>query len=632
MSKCKLVSAQISLVLMLVCSAVAQDATKKKVTSQSDLPRFSYPLTTPASELVQADSATFDAFSSKVRADLTAVFRDYDIADKASMRNLLFTKMTLQQLAGEYPEALETVKTVRAMEDKPSAKLTSGLLVESELAAAIETKNTSGAAYEQAFTKSYSEAVDKLPWDTVQDSMKAAWAGAKLRTKASLIAFVKTELDPAVEKSRALSGDQAWDLIAVRRAIQFDLPLNASRIEILGKYVTAHNVIKPDIWEARDVTLRAVDKLTPVLVGIWDSGVDVSLFGDKVFTDPHPTASGTHGLSYLDEGGVSHAWLYPLTEPQEKEYPNFRDELKGRLDVENGVDSSEAQMLQKKMSTYTPDQMHQRAELQKVIGFYVHGTHVAGISARGNPAVRLVVARFNDQLPDLPFQPTPEWAHKLAADFLEMSNYFRTRNVRVVNMSWGDDPQEFEIWLSKTGGPSDPAERKKRAAELYAIWHDAVESAIKSAPNTLFVCAAGNSDSDASFLQDVPAGLHLPNLIAVGAVNQAGDETSFTSYGPTVAVDADGYDVESYVPGGAKLKLSGTSMASPNVTNLAAKLFALDPSLTPAQVIDLIKQGATASEDGRRHLIDAKRSIELLHSKKSASLRKRKAAAVAAIH
>jgi len=115
-------------------------------------------------------------------------------------------------------------------------------------------------------------------------------------------------------------------------------------------------------------------------------------------------------------------------------------------------------------------------------------------------------------------------------------------------------------------------------------------------------------------------------------VNQAGDETSFTSYGPTVAVDADGYDVESYVPGGAKLKLSGTSMASPNVTNLAAKLFALAPSLTPAQVIDLIKQGATTSEDGRRHLIDPKRSVELLRGKKAASLRKREAAAVAAIH
>jgi len=183
-------------------------------------------------------------------------------------------------------------------------------------------------------------------------------------------------------------------------------------------------------------------------------------------------------------------------------------------------------------------------------------------------------------------------------------------------MSWSDDQQEFETWLSKTGGGVDPVERKKHAAELYVIWRNAVETAIKNSPNTLFIAAAGNSDSNAGFLGDVPASLHLPNLIAVGAVNQAGDETSFTTYGDTVVVDADGYQVESYVPGGAKLKLSGTSMATPNVVNLAAKLFALDPSLTPAQVIDLIKQGATSSEDGRRHLIDEKRSVALLQAKK----------------
>src|SRR5205814_5261370 len=140
----------------------------------------------------------------------------------------------------------------------------------------------------------------------VQDSMKAAWAGAKLRTRASLISFVKTEIDPAAEKSKALSGEEATDLVAVRNAIQFGLPLNAARAQVLGEYVTAHNVMKPDIWQAREVTSAPADKLTPVLVGIWDSGVDVSIFGDQVFTDPKPTASGPHGLSYLDDGGVSH--------------------------------------------------------------------------------------------------------------------------------------------------------------------------------------------------------------------------------------------------------------------------------------------------------------------------------------
>jgi subtilisin family serine protease len=57
-------------------------------------------------------------------------------------------------------------------------------------------------------------------------------------------------------------------------------------------------------------------------------------------------------------------------------------------------------------------------------------------------------------------------------------------------------------------------------------------------------------------------------------------------------------------------------MASPNVTNLAAKLFALQPSLTPAEVINLIRRGATTSEDGRRHLIDEKQSVALLREGK----------------
>jgi subtilisin family serine protease len=200
----------------------------------------------------------------------------------------------------------------------------------------------------------------------------------------------------------------------------------------------------------------------------------------------------------------------------------------------------------------------------------------------------------------------------MVADVQQVSEYLKTRNVRVVNMSWGYTPQDFESLLAKTSNEADPAVRKKRAAELYATWREAIESAIKNAPNTLFVCSAGNSDSDATFIEHMPSMFLLPNLIAVGAVNQAGDETDFTSYGSTVVVDAHGYDVESTVPGGGTAKGSGTSMGSPNVANLAAKLFALDPSLTPEQAIDLIKRGATTSEDGQRHLIDERGSVALL--------------------
>jgi subtilisin family serine protease len=600
------------LFVLLALGAYGQTGGKKKVSSQDDLPRFTYPVKGSASELVQADNAAFGAFASKVRADLEGIFRDYDIADKATMRSLLQAKIDLQFLAGEYQAGLATIDLLRAQEEKPSAKLTSGVFDRAMAQAAVETSNSSGPAFQESVKKHTRDAIGSLPWDVVQDDIRHTYVGTRVYTKSLALGGIKTDLDPAVQTSGALDNLEAWQAIGVRKDLHFFIPLEPVLGSVLKEYIAAHNVIKPAIWSAREVTLSRDQSLTPVLVAIWDSGIDVSLFPDQLFTDPHPTASGTHGLAFDDVGRPSTSWLYPLTAEQQKAYPEFRDEIKGLLDLESGADSPEADQVQKKFNTLSADQVHQLFELEKVIGFYIHGTHCAGIAVRGNPAARLVVARFNDQLPDLPFPPTEEWVHRLRVAFQQMSDYFKTRNIRVVNMSWSDDVPEFETWLSKTGGGADPAERKKRAAQLFALWRDAIQSAIQSSPNTLFIAAAGNSDSNAGFNEAVPASLRLPNLIAVGAVNQAGDETSFTSYGETVLVDADGYEVESFVPGGTRLKLSGTSMATPNVVNLAAKLFALDPSLTPAEVIDLIKRGATTSEDGRRHLIDEKRSVALL--------------------
>jgi len=72
--------------------------------------------------------------------------------------------------------------------------------------------------------------------------------------------------------------------------------------------------------------------------------------------------------------------------------------------------------------------------------------------------------------------------------------------------------------------------------------------------------------------------------------------------------------VEAPIPGGERLALSGTSMSAPNAANLAAKLFALDPSLTPAEVVALILDAADRSEDGRRVLMNPRRSVEQLRA------------------
>jgi hypothetical protein len=612
------IPAIVCLLVLLVPIVHSQTGDKKKVDNASDLPRFTYPVTGSASDLVQSDSATFNAFAAKVKADLDSIFRDYDIQDKATLRSLLSARVSLQQAAGENQLALETLESLLKLAEKPTDNLHTRVVTKSELQAAVETNSTSGPAFEQAFRRYFRQAWDALPSDVAQNTARNVIAGSVTFGSAVVIGEVKAVFDPAIQKSGVLNNTQAWELIRERNTLRIDLPVQDAEVEILREFVASHKGQQIDIWPAREVTFAADQKLTPVAVAIWDSGVDVSIFPDQLFNDPHPTASGNHGLAFDDTGNPSTSWLLPLTEAQQRQYPDFVLRAKGMQDLRDGIDSSEAKTIsaRKGGSPAPPDQITERARLERTLDDYQHGTHVAGIAARGNPAIRLVVARFNDDISQLPFQPTPEWARRLAADFQQMSDYFRTRNVRVVNLSWENDPEEFEDWLSNTGAGTDPAERKRRAAEVYAIWRDAVESAIKSAPNILFVCAGGNENRNAGFAQDVPASLHLPNLITVGAVNSEGKEADFTSYGDTVVVYANGVDVESYVPGGARVKKSGTSMASPTVANLAAKLIALDPSLTPAHVIDLIKKGASTSGDGRLHLIDPKASVALLKAAK----------------
>jgi subtilisin family serine protease len=582
----------------------------------ADMPRFSYSLKGSATSLLESDDATFGAFAMQVRRDVDETLRDYRIEDKSTLSGVLNAKLALQELAGEAAAGLQTVDTLRALEEKPAAKLLTALPAKARLQAALDTGAAAGAAYEAAFRRRYTEVVAPLPWTVVQDTIRGLYGRSRTASRAAVIAGVTTELDPAAARSGALDANQAWGLVRARLALRRVLPLAGVQGDVLHAYIARNEAPKPDIWAGREVTLKAADRLTPVNVAIWDSGVDIASFPAQVFDDREPTASGTHGLAFDDVGQPSTDLLHPLTDAQRAAYPAFLELVQGRLDLQNGVESPAAREVQKKYQVMSPAEMHAMFELNKVLSHYIHGTHCAGIAVRGNPAARLVVARFNDQLPDLPFAPTEAWARQMGRDFQQLSEYFRSRHVRVVNMSWGDDAQEFETWLSKTGGGADPVQRKARAAALFALWKQAIQDAIRSAPGTLFVTAAGNSDSNVGFIEDVPPSLREPNLLAVGAVNQAGDETSFTSHGEQVVVHASGYQVDSFVPGGTRLRLSGTSMAAPNVVNLAAKLFALDPSLTPAQAIDLIRRGATASEDGRRHLIDERRSVALLKAER----------------
>ena len=248
-----------------------------------------------------------------------------------------------------------------------------------------------------------------------------------------------------------------------------------------------------------------------------------------------------------------------------------------------------------------------------LFGNYSHGTHVAGIAVAGNPFARVLTARITFDYHAIPEKPTVEQAQKNAAAAQATVDYFKANNVRVVNMSWGGSLKDVEEALEANGAGKDAKDRAGMAREIFQIEKLGLTKALASAPGILFIAAAGNSNNDAEFDEMIPSAIRLPNLITVAAVDKAGDQAPFTSFGPTVIGYANGYEVESYIPGGEKMKFSGTSMAAPQTANLAGKLYAIDPSLTPGETISLIRRGSDASpSDPRIKLINPKRTVELL--------------------
>jgi subtilisin family serine protease len=244
-------------------------------------------------------------------------------------------------------------------------------------------------------------------------------------------------------------------------------------------------------------------------------------------------------------------------------------------------------------------------------GLYMHGTYTAGLASEANPYARILVVRLTDDYRMVPLPATVEKSKKWASMFQEVIDYLKASAVRVVNMSWTGRLRIRENNLEVNAIGEDAGDRARRAREMFDIEKYALFEAMKNAPEILFVTSAGNEDDNVAFEDHYPNAFDLSNLLVVGAVDQAGDETSFTSFGETVDVYANGFEVESYIPGGERLPASGTSAASPNAANLAAKLLAVEPMLTPEEVIAIIEEGADQNENGRL-LINPKRSLEIL--------------------
>ncbi|MFT5327560.1 MAG: subtilisin family serine protease, partial [Planctomycetaceae bacterium] len=232
-----------------------------------------------------------------------------------------------------------------------------------------------------------------------------------------------------------------------------------------------------------------------------------------------------------------------------------------------------------------------------------HGTHVAGILGaigdNANPDEDFDggVVGVNWQTSMMPLRFLNENNSGDISDAVEAINYttmMRNRdtdpvNVRVSNNSWGS------------------------SGSFSQTLFDAVAGNLEA--DILFVTAAGNGNVlgqgiDNDDLPFFPANLELANVISVAAVNNRGELASFSNFGTTtVDIAAPGVDIISTEPGGGFISRSGTSMATPYVSGVAALVFDQFPNATAQEVRDAILSGATGTNSSLDGFVAGQRSL-----------------------
>ncbi|RTZ97803.1 MAG: hypothetical protein DSY90_06200 [Deltaproteobacteria bacterium] len=193
-----------------------------------------------------------------------------------------------------------------------------------------------------------------------------------------------------------------------------------------------------------------------------------------------------------------------------------------------------------------------------------HGTHVAGIAAaKGSNTAGVTGVSWNSRIMPLAVQEYYTGGLPISA-VANALVYAEVNGAHVINLSLGTYYNSITL-----------------------------QNAIHFVRRAVIICAAGNDGSDNDIRPLYPASYSQSNLIAVAATDANDELAFFSNYGlNSVDVAAPGVNILSTIsrhvfPGGYAV-LSGTSMATPMVSGLAALLFSFDRSLTATQVVSII--------------------------------------------
>ena len=185
-----------------------------------------------------------------------------------------------------------------------------------------------------------------------------------------------------------------------------------------------------------------------------------------------------------------------------------------------------------------------------------HGTHCAGtIGGNGNDGVGVAGVNWEANIMGVKFLDADgsgslEGAVKAIA-------YANKMGAKVMSNSWGG------------GGFSQ------------ALFDVIAETNTSGA---LFIAAAGNDYTNNDTSPAYPASYQVENIISVAAVDNKGLKAGFSNYGKkTVHLGAPGVNILSST-GGAYDSWSGTSMATPHVSGVAALVWGHETNLTAKEV------------------------------------------------